>query len=215
MITSKQIDYLPPRYPNHALDVRGTIAAWDSKGVSFPGDTLVARLARSPINNLNIDGSVEILRAPSIPHWHPAFHDSIEEGIRPVCLHIAADRGWITYTSCEGHYSTIAGVSSSERHVGILPRDGNEFDEIHAFLRAAIVRYQQFAIGETIPVALMLSLLFDNSGAWPAIDVVFVCKRGLDWPTYFEKLDASTRSLLVAARTLDGPTAATDWSMRS
>lgn len=194
------VRYLPARVPNQALDITGTIDAWDRHG-SFPGDSMLADLRLGSFRNINVEGSPYSATAPTIPHWHPLFESSIEDGIREIVLHLVKVKSWITYTSCEGHNYGSEGPPPAMRHVGILPRSNDEFGQVHRYLQTVVADCQTLNDAGAVSLALILHPLRDSIRSVNVIDFIFAPGKTAGWPAYFSDLDEASRTVLDAMRT--------------
>lgn len=196
------IRYLPARSPNEALDIIGTIGAWDRHKGPFPGDAMLADLRQGSFRNINVGGSPDGATAPTIPHWHPLFASSIEAGIREIVLHLVKECGWITYTSCEGHDYGPEGSPPAMRHVGVLPRRDDEFVRVHHYLQTVISGCAALIDAGPVSLALILQPLRDPVRSVKVVDFVFVPSKSAAWPAYFSGVDAAAARVLEAMRTI-------------
>jgi len=190
-----KVPYLPPRVPNRALDIQATIDSWDNPR-EFPGEWLVASLGESPYGNLNVGGTIDGATAPTVPEWHPQFETMIEKGIRSICLYFVRIRGWITYTSCEGHWYEGQKSPPSLRHVGLLPRNSEEYTTIKAFLEQTVRRYQTISESQACLLGLICQKLEDPKESRHVIDMIFFPKEDVAWSNYFGELESESSVVL-------------------
>lgn len=196
---SEEIRYFDPRLPNVTLDIAGIRFAWDRIG-AFPGESLISDVRTSPFGNINVGGRTGGTTAPTVPAWHPSFEELLEPGIRELCLVVAREAGWITYTSCEGHDYGCLGIPCSMRHIGILPRNAEEYRRIHDCLRSVIARTLRSFKSDSVDIGLILHQLSDFRESADVIDLVFVPAFAGSWRAYFEEIDSAYAHLTTTLR---------------
>jgi uncharacterized protein len=82
---------------------------------------MMVGLHTTAAGNINSTGNLGDYRGYMLARHHALFLQSIEPGVRPLISAIIA-KGWITYSSCEGHQYVGFDLTPVERYVGILPR---------------------------------------------------------------------------------------------
>jgi uncharacterized protein len=185
------------RTPNVTIDIADIIAKWSRPGSAFASEHMAAATCRASNGAISWHASAESLTAPTLPPWYDGFEQFLEPGIRGLCLFLIREHGWITYTSCEGHKGPDA--PSSLRHVGILPRDAREHDEIGAVLDAAVESFgRSFAHADEVSLGVVRHRLSDPVQSCDVLDIEFAPRAGQ--VAYFARLDAATSWLLTTLK---------------
>ena len=179
-----------PRPINCMRGVDRFIAEWDA---GIGGANRRYRLKRSSFGNINRNGRPGGLRAPALPHWHPQFPDSIEAGVRDLVLALVANGRWISYTSCAGHHYVSPHLPSSERHVGLLPRDDAERTQLATRLEHVVVAARRRSRSRAIVPLLAAHALHDRARSYPVIDLYLSRAADAAWDLYFADIDQETR----------------------
>lgn len=193
--------YYPPRVPNWTIDIKATISAWDTT-IDMPGEGMLSQLRISEKGNINVGGSLGGATAPIIPVWHQDFVKFVEPGILPLCLFIVREIGWITYTSCEGHFYDENLLIPSLRHVGILPRSDTEYMQIRSSLESAVRQFNRTFSPTIVAPGLILHELKDDTCSVQVIDLVFGKMQNSNWNEYFSLIDMASVSFLEIFRSL-------------
>lgn len=168
--------------------VREFIQQWDEPEVT---DTPLRPYSRrSPFGNLNSSGEPGCEEALVLTMRDRSFAGVLEDGVRDLVVAFACRRGWITYTSCEGHEYPGTGREPVERHVGLLPRNATEWFAIRKYLEDACQWSSSQGAGSTVEYALMEQTLIDGIEAFPVIDIYFAVRQGEHWADYFSSLPA-------------------------
>jgi hypothetical protein len=141
--------------------------------------------------NINIDGSIEGLAAIVTRH-HPDFTLFLEDGVRDLVLCLIDALDCITYSSCSGHASTD-GRLICMRHVGIVPRNRNEYRRIRECLGGTLKRSELRA--QHAKLELYESTLDSDDICLPCIDLVFIPLID-DAEHYFPAADRMTSTLM-------------------
>ncbi len=83
----------------------------------------------SPQGNINSNGTAVCCDSPVFTKYHRYFKRSIELGIRDLIIALILKLNCITYSSCQGHFSTTD-VPMRPRYVAVLPRDAQEYERL-------------------------------------------------------------------------------------
>ena len=154
------------------------------------------RVRSSDWGTRNATGEPGAYSAPDLTPSDPHFLEAIERGVRPLVLEIV-ERGFVTYTSCEGHrYPDEVGLPPVGRSVGVLPRGPAELDVVRRWFDRTI---QRLSPDEHVRVERHDLVLSDASGR-----TVPVCDLALvpidSWEAFFDAVDAVTAQLLRLLR---------------
>jgi hypothetical protein len=126
------------------------------------------------------------------------FAKFLEPGVAPL-VHAAIARGWITYTSCEGHWYRDG--SLDELHVGLLYRDADQCASIAAVwqdVAMAIAQDGRFPAVE--PALAKGSVACDGLMDVPTLDLYLCRSDGAALADYFAQKDDAAK---VAAALFD------------
>lgn len=203
------IRYLQPRSKNRTRQLGQLLRLWDIPLTQAQTDELARRSAvtqrRSQFGNLNNQGTPYPSESCLVARFHPDFESIIEPGVRPLVAVVAIDLDLVTYTSCEGHHYGGTDHEPDERHVGVLPRSGEEERRILALFERAAARSNARHPGTAAEVALMHHVVVDADLAYPAIDL-YVCRaRGATWEAYFGDVDRVSDTLRAELAAGAGP----------
>ncbi|MFE7269406.1 radical SAM protein [Streptomyces sp. NPDC057623] len=187
-----------PRTPNSMGDVAAFLARWNS--ADEPRTPL--RLNTSTHGNINTVGLPGVHEADDLDPIHPQWDEAIESGVRPLVDVITREWGLVTYDSCQGHPYTGLDLEPTERRVGILPRDPDEYAQTAAAMCRAVT-----AAATDLPMTVQVTLgraelTCEASGrTMPVLDLALQPAPGHSWSAYFENLGEATE---VIADTLRG-----------
>jgi uncharacterized protein len=185
------------RTPNVTIDIADIITKWSRPGSTFASEHMVAQTGRASNGAISWRASADSLTAPTLPPWYDGFEQFLEPGIRDLCLFFIRECGWITYTSCEGHEGI--GAPSSLRHVGILPRDSQEYFEVAEFLDAVVNSFRiSFHGASDISLGVLRHRLSDPTRSCDVLDIEFASLTGQK--TYFSGIDDATAWLMPILR---------------
>jgi uncharacterized protein len=182
-MTMKELDYGEKRTLNRFDGARALMAEWGDpqalrNRVRYP-------LRKSTSGNINDTGSVGELPARILTPTHPHFERFVEEGVRALVVVLVRRHGLITYTSCEGHHYPEGGPTSSERHVGLLPRSQAEYDAMERAFIVAGRDVNALALTPHVRIALLRHTLDAGDEALPALDLYLARNKDSSWSDYF------------------------------
>lgn len=172
---------------NFMSDVPGFLDAWNNQ--NNPENSEQVDIYTTAYGNVNNTGQVGNYDGHALSPFHVQFAQAIEPGIRDLVMFFVHEKNWVTYTSCEGHqYDRGVRLHPVERHVGLLPRTVDEYNDIRSYVDALVQQdhrqYRQYPI---ILTAVELTLESEHS-THNAIDVFFKKHRFTPWWYYFAQL---------------------------
>jgi uncharacterized protein len=157
--------------------------------------------ALSDQGHINLNGSATCFRSAIFTPADPEFLDSIEVGVRDLVLFLVEKLNCITYSSCEGHPPTEH-APMRQRHVGILPRDEEEYARLlHQLRRAAEAAHTTWD-REAIRIDIKEDVITTEGPNVPCIDVVFTAVAS-DWSAYSRTLQPIHREFLAHLMSFD------------
>ena len=169
---------------NFMSDVPSFLAAWDDR--TNPEHAEHVEIYQAVYGNLNNTGQVGNYDGHALSPLHAQFLQAIEPGVRDMVLFFVQQKGWVTYTSCEGHrYDAQTRLHPVERHVGLLPRTTTEYQQIRAFIKEAIDEYNRQYMRFPITLTMVELTLSSEQSTHQAIDVFFTKQRLAPWWWYF------------------------------
>lgn len=173
---------------NRMSRIKDFINDWDAI-TSLTEDTPIKT---SISDNINIEGTSSCFESFVFTKKHPSFTKAIEAKIRPLVILLVRSYNCITYSSCQGHFSTLDNVDLREMHVGILPRSKAEYEYLLDFLiiKANIVNSQVQSSHVIINIKQSVLTSEENETdlvSMPCIDVFFSCISSEDY--YFADLN--------------------------
>ncbi|NEQ36616.1 MAG: hypothetical protein F6K40_10150 [Okeania sp. SIO3I5] len=104
-------------------DLKSFVDSWEDRFVEV---TEFDIFKQSPNGNINTDGTAACCDSPIFTKYHRYFKRSIEPGVRDLTIALILKLNCITYSSCEGHFSTKDAVMR-QRYVAVMPRDEEEY----------------------------------------------------------------------------------------
>ena len=176
------------RAPNVTINIADIIAKWSRPNSSFASQHMVAETGLASNGAISWHASANDLTAPTLPQWYDGFERYLELGIRDLCMFFIHQCWWITYTSCDGHEGI--GIPFSLRHVGILPRDGQEYGEVVEFMDKAIDSFRNsFPGANDISLGIVRIQLSDPVRSCSVLDIEFAPLTGQE--KYFAGINAA------------------------
>lgn len=174
--------------------VRQFLRAWEER--EHPDNQNLIHLRRSPAGNLSSTGLLGNYDGPSISPYHVQFNEAIEPGVRDLVALLVNERGWVTYTSCEGHLYPGEALTPAERHVGVFPRDSTELSYIEGELRRIIANCRMRTRSGAVELDLHREDLWDAAESFPVLDLFFRRAPYSSWAAYFHELESVYRITL-------------------
>ncbi|MGL5192871.1 MAG: hypothetical protein ACRC8Y_04650 [Chroococcales cyanobacterium] len=167
------------------------IASWDDRFIEEnPAETF----RESPLGNINTDGTAACADSPILSKYHRKFKKSIEPGIRDLTIALILKLNCITYSSCQGHYSTSKS-QMRPRYVGILPRDLAEYHSWFEHLKTVADLTNARLPQNTVQVLLTPDILESENCVMPCFNLFFISKSA-DEATYFQEVEAVYQTFL-------------------
>jgi len=191
-----------PRRPNQLKNIAGLIAQWDAK--DYARNAQCYQLRHSPEGNINSTGGSGGLCAPAIPFWHSQFKDSVEKRVWSLVEVLINKGNWISYTSCEGHYYLGKNLPNSELHVGLLPRNNQEYLIMHSFLHKLVIAARCTNKFPAVQPSLMIHTLDNSLAPYPVIDVYLSRSPNVSWDEYFTVLENATSAFVKISHQMLG-----------
>lgn len=193
MESTEKVRYLEPRTMNRSSRVELFIKLWDTP-LSPEAQTKLREQApvtqkASTFGNLNNDGTPFPSESCLLGRFHPDFESVIEPGVKEFLFAIAIEHDMVTYTSCQGHFYEGDERPHDERHVGVIPRDDDEYRRtLDVFERVARDVNRQIA-DRAIEVAIMDHTVADGETIYKAVDLYLSRREDHTWPDYFAEVD--------------------------
>jgi uncharacterized protein DUF4254 len=175
---------------NYVQGLKLFMDTWDGRATRAHDGPQVNQFGTN--GNINTQGASNCFSSALSTPRDPGFGSYLEPGIRPLVMQCIDSLQCITYSSCEGHPST----EDSElrlRHVGIVPRDHDEYIMLQLVLRrfAAAANIATADASRVIVWVRDVELDSDSLPPRPALDIVFAPVHGLDPREYFKHLAIS------------------------
>src|SRR5206468_1950026 len=102
-----------------------------------------------------------------------------------------------TYSSCEGHRGADAVGRFTLRHVGIVPRDEREYQQLAEALMVLAHATNAIAAAPAVHIAVRPEVLTSAGAERSCLDLVFVAHTD-DEDSYFRDVEAASRTFLSA-----------------
>ncbi|MBO0347740.1 hypothetical protein J0895_01165 [Phormidium pseudopriestleyi FRX01] len=167
------------------------IASWDDRFVEEnPGEIF----RESPLGNINTEGTAACADSPILSKYHRYFKKSIEPGVRDLTVALIIKFNCITYSSCQGHFSTSKS-QMRPRYVGILPRDIAEYHYLFEPLKNIADLTNGRLPQNPVQVVLTPDTLESENCVMPCFNLFFISKIP-DEITYFQELEAVYQTFL-------------------
>jgi len=173
---------------NRMSRIRDFINEWDAATLSVEDMSMKTSIS----DNINIEGTSSCFESFVFTKDHPNFTQAIESKIRPLVILLVRSYNCITYSSCQGHFSTLDNADLREMHVGILPRSKAEYENLLDFLviKADVVNSQ--IQSSHVIINIKRSILTSEEDeedliSMPCIDIFFSCTSSED--RYFADLN--------------------------
>jgi hypothetical protein len=149
-----------------------------------------AEQMRAESGNINIAGTNWASQSLLLARSDPGFKSMIEAEVLPL-VEAVINRGWISYTSCEGH-SYLDG-SFDERHVGLIPRNQKEREAISISWEQIGHKWQGSHRAHPCEFAIMTHVISCEGGVQiEAIDLYIARRNRASQRDYFAGLSEAT-----------------------
>lgn len=146
--------------------------------------------------NINLRGTSECSESLLLTRWHPSFTACVEAGVRELVIRLVTDWDCVTYSSCEGHRSSVY-VPARVRHVRMVSRSRAEHLRLGTMLKRLVDMTNAEVDGPGVLLVLKHSAILADKGLEaPGLDLIFEPQSG-DERLYWELLDASYQRCLL------------------
>lgn len=168
----------------HFSGLKEFIASWDDRFIEA-NPTEIFR--ESPLGNINTDGTAACADSPILSKYHRKFKKSIEPGVRDLTVALILKYNCITYSSCQGHFSTSKS-QMRPRYVGILPRDVDEYEYFVDQLITLTELTNAVLPRNPVQVVITPDILESENCVMPCLNLFFI-SQSADEATYFKKVE--------------------------
>jgi uncharacterized protein len=195
---------IPSANRNQLSGLRSFMQRWDCPSSS--GAHAVEHRAGIG-DQINLEGDAACVKATSYTRCERPFEYAIESGVRILVDHLIEHFNCITYSSCAGHRATLTSPQRV-RHVGIVPRNDEEFERLRAILQecADIVNV---TAPTDVRVRIAREMLTDGGLCMPVLDVFFEPTGKASAESYFSQVDAPYLQFVQALESFSGGTSET------
>jgi hypothetical protein len=169
---------------NHVKGLVQFCRKWDTEKQR---DGISRKNARSDKGHVNLEGSAACFSAVIFTPADPEFVDSIEVGVRDLVVLLIDNLNCITYSSCEGH-PPVDETPMRQRHVGVLPRNAEEYARLLQLFRKAAEATHMNSDGETVRIDIKEAVITTEGPDVPCIDILFAAVTG-HWSAYSLRLN--------------------------
>ncbi|MCL2923537.1 MAG: hypothetical protein MGG11_10805 [Trichodesmium sp. MAG_R03] len=122
-------------------DLKSFVDSWEDRFVEL---TEFDIFKHSPNGNINSDGTAACCDSPIFTKYHRYFKRSIEPGVRDLTIALILKLNCITYSSCQGHFST-EDAGMRQRYIAVMPRDEKEYQHLfNSFNQIAELTKERF-----------------------------------------------------------------------
>ena len=171
---------------NHFTSLLQFMRRWDSVAAPLTCSEPGNRISRG--GRINLEGSETCSAARTYTRWDTEFVEVIEPGVRRLVLTLVEKFDCITYSSCEGHPEPPNGGTVTVRHVGILPRDSGEYEDLIQTVRGVAAECNRQIPGRGARVSVVERTLSSEDIEAPCFEILFE-REGSGWPAYFNHLE--------------------------
>jgi hypothetical protein len=167
------------------------IASWDDR---FVEENPAEIFRESPLGNINTNGTAACADSPILSKYHRKFKKSIEPGVRDLTIALILKLNCITYSSCQGHFSTPKS-QMRPRYVGILPRDLAEYHSLFEQLKTVADLTNAQLPQNPVRVVLTPDTLESENCVMPCFNLFFISQSS-DEATYFQEVEGVYQTFL-------------------
>jgi hypothetical protein len=185
---------------NHLGGMEEFLKQWDGEQSARPG--ALAPLCTSIWGHINLEGTPSCIEAAIFVKSHPQFDSALEPGVKQLVHELISLFDCVTYTSCQGHISAVdhsvtEADSVKPRHVGILPRNEAEHQQLFHLLSTAATHVNERMSVRSVWVAVRDQILTSEESDVSCIDVVFA-DASRDAEDYFVHVDGVYQEFIAA-----------------
>jgi uncharacterized protein len=126
---------------------------------------------------------------PALTPNHPAFHESLEPGIRPLVIALVSTWNLVTYSSCQGHRveTSTGSIVTTSQYVGVLCNSATHAGHVASLFSSALGQVGQHSLNPYV----RFRLLHGRLRSYPVVDLIV--NRGFDGDKEPEYLEAGAR----------------------
>jgi hypothetical protein len=176
---------------NYLSGLKAFIDAWDDP---FVEASETDRVLKSPQGNLNSEGTSECYGSPALTKYHRWFKKSIEPGVRDLTIALIQKFNCITYSSCQGHFSTADSVMR-QRYVGMVPRTDTEYQALSEKLHKLANLTNSQLKNHSVQVVIYENTLESEGLVWRCLNLFFVSQFE-DEARYFQEIEPVYQTVL-------------------
>ncbi|MEM1172639.1 MAG: hypothetical protein AAGJ08_27085 [Cyanobacteria bacterium P01_H01_bin.35] len=166
-------------------DLKSFVDSWEDRFVEV---TEFDVFQQSPNGNINTDGTAACCDSQIFPKYHRYFKRSIEPGVRDLTIALILKLNCITYSSCQGHFSTKDAVMR-QRYVAVMPRNDEEYQQLfNTFNQIADLTNYQFA-GNPVKVVVGNDNL-ESEGKITKCLTLFFVSNDANESEYFREIES-------------------------
>lgn len=177
--------------PTYLSGLKQFIASWDDPFVEEKQGEIIRE---SKEGHINTDGTTACFNSPIFTRYHRKFKRSLESGIRELATVFILKFKCITYSTCQGHFSTPDAVMR-QRYVGIIPRNEKEYDSIkNLLLKITEETNAQISTG-CVRLCVHEDRIDSEDCSLPCLHLFFVGIEG-DEHSYFHDLESVYQQVL-------------------
>ena len=167
------------------------IASWDDRFVEASDRDIVRE---SPQGNINTEGTSACCDSPTFTKYHRKFKKSLEPGVRDLAIALILKFDCITYSSCQGHPSTVD-ADFRQRYVAILPRNETEYRRLYSIFDSMAKLTNSLLPDNPVRVVLGEDRLESEVLAMPGLTLFFVAATA-DEELYFREIEVVYNKVL-------------------
>ncbi len=177
--------------PTYLSGIKEFIASWDDPFVEEKEGEIIRE---SGEGHINTDGTTACFNSPIFTRYHRKFKRSLEAGIRELATILILKFNCITYSSCQGHFSTPDAVMR-QRYVGIIPRNDNEYQKVKKLLLDLAEQTNAQIPGSCVRLWVDEDQVNSEDCSLPCLHLFFVGVDG-DEKRYFTDVEIVYKKLL-------------------
>jgi hypothetical protein len=172
---------------NYLHGLKTFIKMWDKNQFNVEIDLDMLRL--SDKGNVNFAGNSICYESPTLTKSHPLFGKAIEVGVRKLTFSLVKKLNCITYSSCQGHFSSKESPIMRQRYVGIIPRNEQESQYFLKYLHDLANTVNNQVKQTLVRVVIDTRMLDSDEGSMSCINFCFVPLISEDEELYFRDVE--------------------------
>ncbi len=172
---------LPSRETNVAEGVGLFLKRWLGQNPALETASVPPRRAQT--GNINLAGTSGSSTSALLAPLDADFERFIEPVVLPLVRSVIS-AGWISYTSCEGHF--YADGTADELHVGLIPCSVTEKAKTETVWQELSDEWDEAKPGNPVQFALMRSIVSCDGRVDLSTVDLYLCRRApAPWENYF------------------------------